>query len=230
MHASLGCVLPTIFMICYGLPWGSPSNYFTDLAHLCSITYFFAETMTGICDLPFFIHHLTVIFFGSSFYWNPYGGFEGTLYFLIGELSNPCLIARAILKLRNETNTLLYTVIEILFITFYLVLWNWIIPVITWKFFEYEQLSFTMKMGSMLMNMISSIWTLQIISLTLGKVSEDFGFWFLKPLNNIVFMTYRGKGYGLYLKIGWYGFCFWLFIYRLIAYYGFERKNLFTVL
>ena len=148
----------------------------------------------------------------------------------LGELSNPCILLRTILKLKGETTTLLYQINEIFFMIFFLVLRNVIIPIANWKFFEYEQISMTLKLATALILMISTVWTLQIISMALGKGVEDFGMWFLQPLNKLFYMMYRGKGVGFYLKIGWFMFFFWLFIIRPVMYFGFERKNLFTVL
>lgn len=109
---------------------------------------------------------------------------------LLGEVSNPFLILRAILKIRGETQRTLYIVNEIVFICVFLVMRNWVSRVVTLNFFEYEQISMTLKLAPPLILMISSVWTLQIISMTLGKFVDDFGFKSLKPLNDIVFMTY----------------------------------------
>ena len=59
---------------------------------------------------------------GSQFYWNPYGGLEATTCMLLGELSNPFLVYRTILKLKGEKNTLKYKVCELLFMFSFLVL------------------------------------------------------------------------------------------------------------
>lgn len=88
----------------------------------------------------------------------------------------------------------------------------------------------TLKLGTAFIFMISSVWTLQIISIALGKGVDDLGMWFLKPLNDIFLLAYKGKGAGIVLKIAWFLFFFWIFIERPFMHFGFEKKNLFTVL
>ena len=56
----------------------------------------------------------------------------------IGEISNPWLVIRTLLKIKGDKNSLLYNINEIIFMVSFLVLRMIIGPVVTYKFFEYE--------------------------------------------------------------------------------------------
>lgn len=201
---------------------------------MISVTYFFydfiIEAWLGVLDIPTMIHHIIVVIFGASFIWNEGGAFEQNLCLLLGEISNPFLIARTLLKLSGRKETTFYTVMEAIFAATWLAVRLILAPLIYAYYVGFESIPLFQKLGVSSIIFVSCHWNIQILSMMFKKGYESYGFGWCEPIYYWMNEMYMGKGRGGRRKKIVYLVAFILIYAIPFVRYGLIEKTLFTVI
>ena len=151
IHCLLGIILPSIVFYYYGFEMNREALYVHHLIMLNSMAYFLydliMEAVYNVLDNITAVHHLCVIILGMYFYWNKYGGDEYLMTLFLGEISNPCLICRTILKSLRKTNSVYFTYVEATFVVSFLLVRVLIAPFWMEYVFQAENCPFGHKLG-----------------------------------------------------------------------------------
>jgi hypothetical protein len=120
IHSFLACLMSMVVYIRdQGIDYESDFSYKYILVLGHSMGYFtydmiYAEIF-GVHDLAMRFHHICVLIGGYTLYCQDKGGAIGVLCVGLTELSNPCMQIRLILKSRNEQDSTLYKIAELIF-------------------------------------------------------------------------------------------------------------------
>ena len=111
------------------------------------------EAVKGTLDMMTFFHHVVILGFGQAYYWNAAGGIESLckpltlVCLLVGEMSNPYLTVRTMLKLTNKKHTVLYIVNDIIFAITWILARSVIGPILLIYCLPVEVMPFFTKLG-----------------------------------------------------------------------------------
>lgn len=229
-HCLLGIIWPALVFIFVGFEMNREALYVHHLIMINSMSYFLydlvMEQVYGVLDIITAVHHLCVIFLGAYFYWNKYGGDEYLMTLFLGEISNPCLILRTILKSLRMTNSNYYTIIEGSFAVSFLLIRVAIAPIWMEYVFRAENCPFGHKLGLWVVYTISMSWNTKILGIFFKRYKEVFG----EPGNFIVqaekFVAKIDSG-GIEYYIFYTIVLLYSAVYPLV-YFGWYRNTLFT--
>ena len=116
----------------YGMYLNGESTYLHRLIVLNSFCYFIydfiAEYYFGCLDFLTCAHHVISMLVLSACFHNNYGGYEYVMTQFLGEISNPWLIIRTMLKITGKTDNLFYKCMEWLFAVSFLILRLFVAP------------------------------------------------------------------------------------------------------
>lgn len=229
VHWLLGIIAPAIVFYYYGFQMNREALYVHHLVMLNSTAYFLydtvAEKLYGVLDIMTATHHLSVIILGAYFYWNKYGGDEYLMTLFLGELSNPCLILRTILKSLRLSNTLYFTYIEGWFAISFLLIRVLVAPFWIDMILQAENCPFGHKLGVSIVFTISMGWNTKILAIVFKRYKQLFGRppYFLQQLENFFAKIDNGEiEYYIF-----YGIVMWFSVVYPLVYYGAYKQTLF---
>ena len=229
IHSILGIVLPALWFYFYGFEMNRKALYVHHLVMLNSNVYFvydfIMEIRYKILDTPTAMHHVIVVLMGSYFFWNPYGGDEYMMTLFLGELANPCLITRTIMKSLRMTDTEFFTYLEAIFAVSFVVIRAFVSPFWSELWLRAENCPLEWKFGIAVVFWISMSWNAKIFAIFIKRYKQMVG----NPPKLLVtvenFFDEIEKNWSTFIKF--YGIlAAYSFIYPLV-YYGMYKQTLF---
>jgi hypothetical protein len=229
IHCILGIILPAIVFYFYGFEMNRKALYVHHLIMSNSTAYFIydfiMEKYYAILDYATALHHVWVFLLGAYYFWNPYGGDEYIMTLFLGELANPCLILRTILKSMGKGTGKLFTWIEAVFAVMFVTIRAFVAPIWIEIWLRAENCPFECKLGIAVVFIISMSWNAKILGIFIKRYKEIIGKppKFLRDLEK--FFEDIDKG-----GIEYYQFYGILVTYSIIypaVYFGMIKKTLF---
>ena len=133
-----------------------------------TITFFtydlVAEIIMGTADMLVSIHHASVITMGLFAYASSYCSNEALMVLWIGEVSNPFLEIRLMLKYSEYKDSTIAFINELVFVSVYLIARLILMPYFVLKFVSLgEYCPFTHKISLLALVLVSKGWNIQIL-------------------------------------------------------------------
>jgi len=115
-----------VYMLEGGVDYEMHTNQWHVIVMAHSLGYFMYDTCYaeyfGVHDTPMRFHHVFSLFGGFTLYFSSYGGSAAVLSLLLGEVSNPWIMKRHIMRTKGQEQFLMYSVYEYTFaVTFLLI-------------------------------------------------------------------------------------------------------------
>lgn len=201
IHAWIAVLLSLyVYLLEGGVDYEALTNQWHIIVMAHSLGYFLYDTCYaeyfGVHDTIMRLHHVFSLFGGFTLYFSSYGGSVAVLSLLLGEISNPWIMKRHIMRTKGQEHYLMYSVYEYTFAVTFLLLRSIGATLITYNMWL-SPVNVVAKLNVSALYGVGLFWCLVILNmlhkkLKVEKAEPSIGRWVLaclvRPLKHNLMM------------------------------------------
>lgn len=188
VHAWLAVLLSfCVYTFEGGVDYEALSNQHHIIVIANSLGYLLYDTCYAeyykVHDTPMRLHHVFSLFGGFTLYFSAYGGSVAMVFILLGEISNPWIMKRNIMRTKGQQHYLMYSVYEYTFAVTFIVLRSIGAALIAYNVWL-TPINIVAKLNLSALYGVGLFWCLVILNMLYSKLRSDkeqpgLGLWLL---------------------------------------------------